>query len=167
MIPCTLFDTSASDFLHQPLLEETEELVELVDEEEDEEKGEPELAILRTCWDYSSLCLVIPALLIIQFNVSLSVCPESVLRPATVVWGVALFVSATFLYKFSLRPSDLRFFSTFTQQMVILLPEILMDVVLGLVLVTTSVVAFEALLWATIALSSLAIACTLRVLFLS
>lgn len=157
--------------LETPLIsaEEREELVELVDIEEDETEdncifsSSPEF--FGTRWDYCCLFCIMPSLLFIQFYVAFQVeAPASaVLSHSVVAFTVFLFVAASYMYKTCIQQDHLHWMrrrSLAVQQLILLTPEILMDVVLGVVLGSNVVRAFEVLLYATMFLAIVVIIVT-------
>lgn len=142
-----------------------------------------------TLWDHLCLLLILPTLLSIQFGLAYprkatshaNAFDPDELRPATVRTVIALYVVTSYMYKASLHDSRLLswscweknyrnqskwspMWSSLLQQCLLLLPEIGMDVVLGLVLVVSTTYAFQVLLMATIFLASAVILATAHIL---
>lgn len=157
---------NAETGLEAPLLaEEQEELVELVDEDEDVlEEGSPMEEFGTTCWDYVCTLVVVPGLLWLQFMVAFRSGRALDLTVSSVILTIALYSSASFMYKCCIADHDFTALSRPLQQAVLLLPEILMDVVLGIVLFGSATTAFEGLLYFTMVLAIFVIVSTISTL---
>lgn len=157
---------NAKTGLETPLLsEEQEGLVEIVDDEIDEEEGSPVLLEFGTsCWDYVCILFVVPGLLLLQFVIAFHSGKPSDLTLSSVLLTIVLFTAASFMYKCCLGDHDFSEQSLVVRQITLLLPEILMDVVLGIVLFGPASSAFEALLYCTMLLAIFVITSTISTL---
>jgi hypothetical protein len=159
---------SAKTGLEEPLLagaaDEHEELVELVDDDEENEAaaqgdddespgGDLTITFGTSCWDYVCIFLVVPSLLWLQFAVALNSGRAADLTGCSVLLTILLFTTAGYMYKCCLSDHDFSHRTLLAQQALLLLPEILMDVILMLVLLGPASMAFEALLYCTMALA--------------
>jgi hypothetical protein len=75
------------------------------------------------------------------------------LTVCSVALTILLFTAASYMYKRCLFDHDFSSRTVAQRQVLLLLPEILMDVILGLVLLGPASMAFEALLYCTMALA--------------
>jgi hypothetical protein len=151
---------SAKTGLEEPLLagDEQEDLVELVDDDEEEEEHQQQQESTRiefgtSCWDYVCILLLVPGLLWLQFAVAFRTGKAADLTVCSVALTILLFTAASYMYKRCLSDHDFSNRTVAQRQVLLLLPEILMDVILGLVLLGPTSMAFEALLYCTMALA--------------
>jgi hypothetical protein len=152
---------SAKTGLEEPLLDgEQEELVELVDDEEDEaakdeasSNSDTRIEFGKTCWDYLAIFLVVPGLLWLQFAVAFHTGKAAGLTTCSVALTILLFTAASYMYKCCLSDHDFSRQTLLQRQTLLLLPEILMDLILALVLLGPTSMAFEALLYCTMTLA--------------
>lgn len=152
----------ATTGLEAPLIpaEEREELVELVDDEDEEQQI---TEFFGSCWDYSCLFFIMPTLLLIQFYVAFRVESHTNISQNAVAFTIFLFMAASYMYKTCIQQDHNEWMQQrrpSAQQLILLAPEILMDIVLGVVLVSSVAHAFEALLYATMALAIVVILST-------
>jgi hypothetical protein len=160
---------SAKTGLEEPLLagdKEQEDLVELVDDEEEEEQQDQQqqettrIEFGTSCWDYVCIFLLVPGLLWLQFAVAFRTGKAADLTVCSVALTILLFTAASYMYKRCLSDHDFSNRTVAQRQLLLLLPEILMDVILGLVLLGPVSMAFEGLLYCTMALACFVIIST-------
>lgn len=117
-----------------------------------------------TWWDHLCLLVILPMLLILQFTIgSNNNDNENNTMDLHTVYGIiVLFVITAYLYRSSLN--DVSISNPYGMQILVLMPEILMDVILGIVLWKDADTAFMVLLVITLLLSGFVILTTLSVL---
>jgi hypothetical protein len=108
--------------------------------------------------------IVLPALLYLQFGMAFCLSPVEAttgLSWSVVNYSIVLFVVTTFLFRQSARDCDL------TGTAVLLLPEILMDIILGLVLFDKVVAAFLFMLVSMLVLAVFVVLSSVHVLIVT
>jgi hypothetical protein len=147
-------------YLTEPLLTN-----EFASEESASSSLDTEEAVLQfTCWDHLCLLVILPMLLILQFTMG-SHDNDSLANNIDLhsVYGIiVLFVITAYLYRSSLN--DVSVSNPYLLQILVLMPEILMDVILAIVLWKDAATAFLVLLLITLLLSGFVIVTTLSVL---
>jgi hypothetical protein len=126
------------------------------DEEEDGKDGK-----VFSWFDHVVVWIILPALLFLQFGMAFymsNVEAVTGLRWSVVNYSIVLFVVTAVLYRQA--AVDCKWTSSFA----ILLPEILMDVILGMVLFDKIVMAFLFMLLSMLGLAMFVVVCSIRVL---
>jgi hypothetical protein len=115
-------------------------------------------------FDHVVVWIILPALLFLQFGMAFFMSDVEVvtgLRWSVVNYSILLFVATSVLYRQA--AVDCKWTSSF----IILLPEIIMDVILGLVLFDKIVMAFLFMLVSMLGLAIFVVVCSIRILVLS
>jgi len=155
-----LLEVHTGLLLEEPLLlpEEREEY------DEKEEQLEEATHMFSAC-DHVCTIIILPSLMVLQFYMAFKMGEIDGLTHLIVLGVIGLFVITSYLYKLCLQDSRLLATNNVCcQQAIMLLPEIIMDIVLGLVLLVSAEIGFEFLLLATLALSSTVIVSTIHIL---
>jgi hypothetical protein len=128
-------------------------------EDHDEEEGKD--GKVFSWFDHVVVWIILPALLFLQFGMAFymsNVEAVTGLRWSVVNYSIVLFVVTAVLYRQA--AVDCKWTSSF----IILLPEILMDVILGMVLFDKIVMAFLFMLLSMLGLAMFVVVCSIRVL---
>jgi hypothetical protein len=128
-------------------------------EDDDEEEGKD--GKVFSWFDHVVVWIILPALLFLQFGMAFymsNVEAVTGLRWSVVNYSIVLFVVTAVLYRQA--AVDCKWTSSFA----ILLPEILMDVILGMVLFDKIVMAFLFMLLSMLGLAMFVVVCSIRVL---
>jgi hypothetical protein len=134
------------------------------DSEEEEEDENDEQSPSAWWFDNCVVWVVLPALLFLQFGMCFymtSVEATAGLRWSVVNYSIVLFVITAILYRQSAKDCKL------TNSAAILLPEILMDIILGLVLFDKVVAAFLFMLGSMLCLSLFVVLSSIRILIVT
>ena len=116
--------------------------------EQDDEGEEDDISF--TCCDNIIVCIVLPTLLFVQFAMAFKTGGEAlrkVLDWSVVNYSIVLFVITSWLYRSACRDCKIR------NSILLLLPEIIVDVILGLVLFDKTAVGFMVMLCSMLALA--------------
>lgn len=130
------------------------------DDDEQDGKGDKEFSL----FDRVVVWIILPALLFLQFGMAFymsNVEAVTGLHWSVVNYSIVLFVITAVLYRQAVV--DCKWTSSF----VILLPEILMDVILGMVLFDKIVMAFLFMLISMLGLAMFVVVCSIRILVAS
>jgi len=157
--------------LEEPLLQQ--QTTTQHDDEDDNHPSEHHLATSAGCsyflWDRVCLLLILPSLLCLQFAMALQYNAlddkqeqRSTCSTFDVGTAICLFVVTSYLYKQCLNDSEQQADSSHWPAVFHLLPEILVDIVLGMVLLVSVDAALTTLLWATLIMSLAVISSTAR-----
>ena len=112
-------------------------------------------------WDHVCLLMVLPLLLCLQFCMALRYSSDvnNTLSARDVGFAIVIFVGVSYLYKQCLHANPHKSFAY--APLILLLPEIMVDVVLGTVLFVSVDMGWTLLLWCALGLSMFVIASTL------
>ena len=145
--------------LSTPLLEDIETAVAVEKPLDEDEYLE------STCWDHVILWFVLPSLLFVQFAISFLYSDETPhhLQWSTVNWSIGLFVVASYLFRRTLQDHCVG--QVTLDALLFLLPEIIMDVLLGMVLFGYVEAAFLTMVFSTVLLSFYVVCQSLYTLF--
>jgi len=136
--------------------------------DDEDEQGDEDAPTLSSGCGFGCMLLILPFLMLLQFNMSLQVSNTSGLSEQMVLGVIGIFVVASFTHKMFLLNENTPWLlppnSLYCHHFLMLLPEIIIDIILGLVLVFPVEIGFEALLLATLALSSVVFVKTIRIL---
>jgi hypothetical protein len=167
-------DMSAGQELSAPLLGSQEEreldeedgcmgcTVSIMLHDDDEEAEEEDDNIQEFSWfDQVVVWIILPTLLFLQFGMAFYMSDvEAVtgLRWTVVNYSIVLFVVTAVLFRQAAIDCK------WTHSLIILLPEILMDVILGMVLFDKIVMAFLFMIFSMLSLAMFVVVCSIRVL---
>jgi len=164
-----LLEMNAGFVLEYPQLDDQEPLLQLEkddeppyeDDDDDDEEEEEEDAPLFSGRVLVCVQLILPLFMVFQFNIAFQMGQTvGAMTEQMVMIVIGLFMIASYLYRICLQNSMRVQVTTdnfYCQQVTFLLPEIAIDIVLGLVFGLSAEIGFLALLFATVALSSFVI----------
>ena len=131
------------------------------EDDDDESRCNGKQGKVFSWFDHVVVWIILPALLFLQFGMAFymsNVEAVTGLRWSVVNYSIVLFVVTAVLYRQA--AVDCKWTSSF----IILLPEILMDVILGMVLFDKIVMAFLFMLLSMLGLAMFVVVCSIRVL---